>query len=330
MVLFVSIILFHIICCLFFLVFACLGFVWFLSFSSLYVSIVDSLLHLFLFRLLFLLFLRFLPLPFLFLSSSSLCIPILCSSYWFLVSFSPFFSPSCCSFSSFSFPVLRSPPHLFFPLFLLLPWLVFSCFSPSPRLLLLAFLLVLLSILLFLFSLLLSGPPIFYSTSSSLPSSSASWVLSFFDFSSSIGCFFLSFPFPFLAPSFSLVFLPPPILFLLTLLSIPFGFSSLSFLYVFLRFPFVCTYVLAVCGFVFVFLFFSPLQAVFLSGFFSLPVSGHFLLFSLLVSPFLRSLCWVPFALLRLSSCGCSYELVSFLPSALGSLRIRFLRLLSM
>ena len=95
-------------------------------------------------------------------------------------------------------PTQLPPPPPLFPLFPLLSWSVFSFFSPSPssspspRLILLSFLLVFLSILLFLFSLLLSSHTVFYSASSPLPSSSSAyWVLSFFVFSSSIGRFFL-------------------------------------------------------------------------------------------------------------------------------------------
>ena len=167
--------------------------------------------------------------------------------------FSSFFSLSCCCFSSFGFPALFTPPPFSAP-----PWSAFSCSSRSPSRLLLAFLLVHLSILLSLFSLLLSDPTIFYYPSSSLSSaplpssSSASSVLSFFVFSSSIGRFFLP-SFPFLASSFSLVFLLPPVLFSHTLLlSLSFCFLYLSFRCAFISFPFVCTWVLAICGFVFV------------------------------------------------------------------------------
>ena len=184
---------------------------------SFFCFLSGSLAPLFLFRLLFLLLLRFLPLPFLF--------PLYLSPLF--VFFFPRFllSPLLPAASSLLLASPCSAPPLLFPLSPLLPWSVFSSFSlssssPSSHLLLLAFLLVLLFPLLLLFSLLLSDPTIFSSSSSPLslaplPSSSASWLLSFFVFSSSIGRFFLPFSFPLVASYFRLVFLPPLVHFLL-------------------------------------------------------------------------------------------------------------------
>ena len=207
-------------------------------------------------------------------SSFSFCIYILGSYSSFLVSFSPFSAPPCCCFSSFVFPMLCSP--LLFPLFPLLLWSVFSSFSSSPsssslssHLLLLAFFIVLLFLLLFLFPLLLSDPTIFSPSSSlssaPLPSSSsASWVLSFFVFSSSISRFLpsllLSFGCVFISPGFSSSSDP---ISLALLLYVPFGFFLFClFPYIILVFPFVCTCVFVICGIVLVYLLFSPSDCI--------------------------------------------------------------------
>ena len=237
--------------CLLFLMFLYLGFISFLSPFPVSVSMVVSLLPLFIFHFCSYSSFRFLPFPIFLLPLSA--------SLMFVCLFPRFLLSLMLPLLFFRFPPATLPPPPI-PVFQLLPWSVFSFFSPSSlsfssRLLLLAFLLVLLSLVLFLFCLLLSRPTIFSSTSSSPLPSSASWGLSFFVFSSSIGRFFLPFFFPFLASSFSLVFLPPPVPFLLLFsflfLSV-FPLSVFLLCYVFLSFAFVCTCVLAICGFFFV------------------------------------------------------------------------------
>ena len=204
--------------------------------------------------------------------------------------------------------------------------------SHSPCLLLLAFLLVLLFILLFLFSLLLSGPT--FSTLRLLPLHPLLLFLRLL-----LHGFFLSssFPppssisaFPSLSSSFYLVFLPPPVPFLLLF----FLFISVFPLSVFSLCIPICLYMCS-CNLWFHFQFsflFSPCKCIsprfFSLSSFSLPLSGRFLL----VLPLLGSLPPLyplgPFILLlRFSSCGCGYLLDSFIPSATVSLGIRSLLL---
>ena len=119
--------------------------------------------------------------------------------------FSPLLPAAASSLLSAS-PALLPPPSSAIPLLL---WSIFSSFSFSLSLSSLGFPPPSAFLLLFLFSLLLSHPtfsplhlPLF--SSAPLPSSSsASWILSFFVFSSSVGSFFFPFSFLFLTYSFT-------------------------------------------------------------------------------------------------------------------------------
>ena len=117
-----------------------------------------------------------------------------------------------------------------------------------------AFLLILHSLLFFLFSLLFYDPTVFSSTSSSpLPSSSASWILSFLCLSllhrPFLSFLLFSFSYLFLSLAFSSSFIPFSFALLLSFLL---GCAPLSvFHYSFIHFPLACFCVHAVCGFVF-------------------------------------------------------------------------------
>ena len=198
----------------------------------------------------------------------------------------------------------------------LIPSLVFSCFSS------LLFILFLPSFLLFLFfSLLFSGPTVFsFVSSSPLPSSSGSSVISFLRlfllYRQFLPFLLLSFYCLFLSLAYSSSFTP----FSLALLSLSLGFVSLSvFSCSFFHFPFACFCVLELCGLVFRFflLLFSfsifacfyvltVCHSFFVSLGFSLPFS-HSASFRLQLI-FLRRLYS---SAVRLSSGGGSLSLVS-------------------
>ena len=194
------------------------------------------------------------------------------SSFYFLVSLSPFFSPSCCFFSSFGFPMLHSlcsaiSASSLVGLLFLFAFSFFVSFSSSSSLgfppsfsFPPSFLIFSPDLTVLLFShlrlLLLSPLPLFLCLLLLL------WFFLSFFFSSSIGLFFLPFSFLLLPLPFVCVFLPP---------LVPFSSSSsfsasfrcflfLSFFALFFhRFPFVCTCILAICGVSFrLSLLFSP------------------------------------------------------------------------
>ena len=245
-----------------------------------------------------------------------------------------FSAPPCrCFFSSFGFSCSASP--LLSPLFPLLICSIFSLFYPYPSLSF-GFPPTSAFLLLFLFSLLLFSSLSSLSSAPLPSSSSASWILSFFVFSSSVGSFFLPFSFPFLASSFPCLFLLLRSLFSCSLSFFPFGFSSLSFAMYSFAYRLLVAFLSSVVSFPFLFFLHFQLYSSAVSYLFRPPycIPPRFFFLPCAV----RSIMTFPpscpppppssalsdgsFALFRPSSCSCGSVFVSFLSFVPVFLRI--------